>query len=103
MLSGAIRIEWPASSPVALFENNIAMALFNAGYASDLTDEQLEEYNSLVDKAPAQEPVQEPATGNGSAPNEFPADWLPHPTSPGYYYKGNEVLTEADLRARLAQ
>ena len=29
-----------------------------------------------------------------------PAGWTLHPKAPGYYYKGQEVLTEADLRAR---
>lgn len=37
------------------------------------------------------------------APVAFPpADWTPHPTSPGYFYKGQEVLTEAELRAKMA-
>jgi len=29
-----------------------------------------------------------------------PAGWQAHPTAPGYYWMGTEVLTEADLRAR---
>jgi len=29
-----------------------------------------------------------------------PAGWLPHPSSPGYFYCGQEVLSEADLRAK---
>lgn len=29
-----------------------------------------------------------------------PVGWIAHPTAPGYFYKGQEVLTEADLRAR---
>lgn len=31
-----------------------------------------------------------------------PADWAAHPQSPGFYYKGQEVLSEAELRARVA-
>lgn len=31
-----------------------------------------------------------------------PAGWQPHPTAPGYFWMGQEVLTEADLRARFA-
>lgn len=31
-----------------------------------------------------------------------PAGWTAHPQAPGYFYKGQEVLTEADLRARQA-
>ena len=38
-----------------------------------------------------------------AAPVAFPPpDWTPHPTAPGYFYKGQEVLTESDLRAKLA-
>jgi hypothetical protein len=29
-----------------------------------------------------------------------PAGWTAHPSAPGYYYRGTEVLTEAALRAR---
>lgn len=33
----------------------------------------------------------------------FPPDgWLAHPSAPGYFYKGQEVLIEADLRAQMA-
>lgn len=28
-----------------------------------------------------------------------PAGWTAHPAAPGYYYKGQDVLTEAQLRA----
>ena len=31
-----------------------------------------------------------------------PEGWTTHPQSPGYFYQGQEVLTEADLRARVA-
>lgn len=31
-----------------------------------------------------------------------PPGWTAHPTSPGYFYQGQEVLSEADLRARMA-
>lgn len=87
MLSEVVRVEWPATSPVALIENDIAITLVGIGYAVDLTNEQLNEYNSLVDSC------------NGKAVFP-PAGWTQHPSAAGYYYKGNEVLTEADLRAR---
>jgi hypothetical protein len=45
---------------------------------------------------PAAAPPAPPAPG-GVFP---PAGWTLHPTSPGYYYRGQEVLTEAQLRAR---
>lgn len=31
-----------------------------------------------------------------------PAGWTPHPQAPGYFYQGQEVLSEADLRARVS-
>lgn len=31
-----------------------------------------------------------------------PEGWTAHPSAPGHYYQGQEVLTEADLRARFA-
>lgn len=38
-----------------------------------------------------------------SAPTPFPpAGWTAHPASPGYYYMGQEVLTEQQLRERAA-
>lgn len=34
--------------------------------------------------------------------SDFPPDgWLKHPAAPGYFYKGQEVLSEVDLRARM--
>lgn len=36
-----------------------------------------------------------------AAPVFPPEGWIPHPDSPGYFYKGQEVLTEAALRATL--
>lgn len=48
------------------------------------------------------------AAGAGSTPAapgtvtaDFPPDgWLAHPSAPGHFYKGQEVLTEAALRAK---
>ncbi|PZV36894.1 hypothetical protein B5V02_19525 [Mesorhizobium kowhaii] len=38
----------------------------------------------------------------GSPP--FPPEgWREHPTAPGWFYKGQRVLTEAQLRAEVAQ
>ena len=45
-------------------------------------------------------PVVPPAPVAVEAP--FPPEgWTPHPSSPGYFYQGQEVLIEADLRARV--
>lgn len=56
--------------------------------------------------APAAPPVAPPPPAPVAAPPPpppaptFPPEgWIPHPTSPGYFYKGQEVKTEADLRA----
>ena len=51
-----------------------------------------------------------PAWATGAAPAVSapvaapfpPAGWTPHPEAPGYFYQGQEVLTEAALRARVA-
>ena len=45
-------------------------------------------------------PSAPPAPGQSAA---FPpAGWAAHPTSPGYFFCGQEVLTEAELRAKFA-
>ena len=46
--------------------------------------------------APAAPPAPPP-------PVVFPPEgWVPHPDAPGYFYKGQEVLTEAQLREKMA-
>ena len=50
--------------------------------------------------APAAAPPPPPAAA-AAPPAPFPpAGWTAHPTAPGYFYRGQEVLSEADLRAR---
>lgn len=88
MLSETIRVEWPAESPVALFENDVAVNMVNRGYAKDLSDEQLAEYNELVGEK------------TDTQTNFPPEGWTKHPSAEGFYYKGSEVLSEADLRAK---
>jgi len=40
-------------------------------------------------------------TALDGAPATFPPEgWTAHPDAPGYYYQGQEVISEADLRAR---
>lgn len=46
---------------------------------------------------PAAPPPPVPAPVPAAFP---PAGWAQHPTNPTYYFKGQEVLTEAQLRAR---
>lgn len=58
--------------------------------------------------APGAAPAAPPAPNTGymeppappAAPQFPPEGWLAHPSAPGYFYRGQEVLTEADLRAR---
>lgn len=50
--------------------------------------------------APAPAPV--PPAAPPVAPAFPPEGWAVHPQNPAYYYKGQEVVSEADLRARFA-
>ena len=51
-----------------------------------------------VATAPAPAPAPVAPTGT-----TFPPEgWVAHPSAPGYFYKGQEVLTEAQLRAKVA-
>ena len=55
--------------------------------------------------APAIPTPTQPAVTAPAAPVAAPfppAGWTPHPEAPGYFYQGQEVLTEAALRARVA-
>lgn len=110
-LSAITRVEWPDGSPVALLDNEVALRMLSAKYAYDLTEEQVEEYNKAVD-AMGDEPPPAPPQGEGtgsenqsSTPTNggtFPPEgWQPHPTAAGFYYKDQEVLSEADLRAKI--
>jgi len=49
--------------------------------------------------APPAPPAPTPAAPVATFP---PVGWTAHPTSPGYFYAGQEVLTEAQLRERMA-
>ena len=49
--------------------------------------------------APAVVPQAAPPVAETTDP-AFPYGWTAHPQAPGQYYQGQEVLTEADLRAR---
>lgn len=56
-----------------------------------------------ADQAAAPSPVgaPPPPPAAAQAPASFPpSGWTLHPNAPGYYYKGQEVLSEADLRAK---
>lgn len=116
--SDIIRVEWPQGAPVALFESSISGAMIRNNYGRNLTDAVMEEFNRLVDASgegsgepikPVQQaaPPLAPETPQTPVPLPgepgFPPDgWLPHPEAPGYFYKGQEVLTEAVLRERSA-
>ena len=51
---------------------------------------------------PTPTPAAVPAPAAPVAAPFPPAGWTPHPEAPGYFYQGQEVLTEAALRARVA-
>lgn len=156
-LSAITRVEWPSDAPFALFDNETAVSMLRAGYASDLSDLALDNYNRLVadhneaEKAQAAKAaadaeaakkaaettpskkktaggqqgasasdgttnagegtntqpattVATPAPGENPAPPAVfpPAGWTVHPTAEGYFYKDQEVITEAELRAKVA-
>jgi len=83
-----VRIEWPKDDPLAVFDNDTAVTMIRAGYGRLPTDAMIEEYNQLADTAPVA--------------NSFPPEgWIAHPSATGFYYKGQEVLSEADLRLKV--
>lgn len=46
-------------------------------------------------------PTPAPVTAAPAAPSAFPPEgWTLHPSAPGYYYKGQEVLSEAQLHEK---
>lgn len=48
-------------------------------------------------------PAAAPAAPVPPVVNTFPPEgWIAHPTAPGYFYKGQEVLTEAALKEKVA-
>lgn len=51
-------------------------------------------------KAPPPPPAKAPAAP--VAPAFPPEGWTAHPSAPGYFYKDQEVLSEADLRAKFS-
>ena len=67
------------------------------GTAYDASNE-VKGYKALDNASPAV-----PAAPAAPVTAPFPpAGWTPHPEAPGYFYQGQEVLTEAALRARVA-
>lgn len=85
--SDVIKVEWPKDSPLALFDDETSTAMIGAGYGSNPSEEMVAEYNKLVASTPPEK--------------KFPPEgWLPHPSAPGYFYKDQEVLPEAALRAK---
>jgi hypothetical protein len=52
--------------------------------------------------APLAPPVAAPPPPPPPVATFPPEGWTTHPTAPGYFYMGQEVLNEADLRARMA-
>lgn len=94
-LSPVTRIEWPVHAPAILLSQDAARTMLLNGYAFGLTDDQVAEFNAAVDAYNAGQLQQEPPP----VPVFPPVGWTPHPDSPGFYYKGSEVLSEDQLRA----
>lgn len=58
---------------------------------------------SWAQSAPTPPPPPAPVAPPPPPPAVFPPEgWVAHPTAPGYFYKGNEVLSETDLRKKYA-
>lgn len=84
-----IRIEWQKDTPIALFDNDTAVTMIRSGYGKVPSADMVDEYNRLADDVT-------------NTPVAFPPDgWIAHPTAPGFYYRGQEVLSEADLRLKV--
>lgn len=111
--SKIISVKWDPAGPIALLDRETATLMVNLRYAAHPTEEQVAEYNKLVDAVNATEPPKdvEPPKSDGTEVDAsksegdgvvFPPEgWLPHPTSPGYFYKDQQVLTEEQLRAAI--
>lgn len=111
--SEIISVRWDSAGPIAVLERNVGVALLTAGFAKHPSEAMVDEYNALViAQTPAitPPPITPPVTPPENPPADTPPDgtitlwqppegWQPHPTSPGYFYKGQEVLTEEQLRA----
>lgn len=124
-LADIIRVEWPAEAPLALLDNDVAVMLVRVGYAVHPSEALVAEYNELVAAAvtPTPTAAATPKAGKGKAATvaapqgdstaghapivseggvPFPPEgWAVHPTTAGWYYKDQEVLSEADLRAKV--
>lgn len=59
-------------------------------------------WNAAPVQAPAPAPVAPAPVTATPAAFQIPEGWTVHPQSAGYYYKGQEVLTEAQLKERYA-
>ena len=98
----------PAAVDAAVMTKVLAGALDGIAMRSDAFEKSTKGGNAItkhtwdrLDGAPcAAAPPPVPAAPSAAAPAVFPpAGWTAHPT-PGYFYKGQEVLTEAQLRAQ---
>lgn len=103
-----ISVQWDPSGPIAVIDRPIATLMLSSRYASHPTAEQVEEYNRLVDAINLANPPKSDTTDRnvdvdaGKDNVVFPPEgWLPHPSAPGYFYKGQQVLTEEQLRAAI--
>lgn len=84
-----IRVEWPIENPIAIFPGDVSMTMVRLGYARNLSDDEVEQYNASVDFDDSNPPpvvdltkTDEP-TGDSDAnvppaePEDVPADEKP--------------------------
>lgn len=108
--SRIIAVKWDSAGPIAVLDRNVGVSMLTAGFAKHPSEAMVDEYNALVDAQPpaitpllTDPPVD--ALDALTPPDgtitlwQPPEGWQPHPTSPGYFYKGQEVLTEEQLKA----
>jgi hypothetical protein len=86
-----------------------AQALVNAQAVADIASNAMEELADMASKVAATEPAapkappKAPAKVAPPAPAWPPEGWTQHPSDPAYWYNAeDEVITEAELRARVA-
>lgn len=128
VLGPVTRVEWPSYQPFCLIKRDQGEAMLRLNFASPATDEQIADFNAAVDTYEAQQAEQPPKVPQQPAPAQTPKPaeqpksgepaphvpgsdplaaaraegWQPHPDSPGFHYKGSEVVADDELAKRFA-
>lgn len=85
--SETIRVEWPVDSAIALFPSDVSVTLIRLSHARNLTDEEVEQYNSSIDFLDGKEPEpvdppKEPETPADEKPADVQAEEKPGDEEP---------------------